>query len=354
MKHVFTLLAFCTMAMLTTFGQIKEVVNLNGAWKFAIGDEKAWAHPRFNDAAWDEIQAPDSWENQGYMAYDGYAWYRKKITIPNTTHNHALMLSFGQIDDVNQVYFNGILIGQMGKFPPKFVTAYNAGLIYHIPEEIINFNGENTIAVRVYDETLDGGIVGGNLMIGIDRNIRLLNVDLSGNWRFSLKNHKDCINTNFDDSDWKTLWVPASWESQGYNDYNGNAWYRKTFELPGNLAEQKLYLVLGKIDDYDKVYLNGKQIADYTDMFDTPLGTRYNGTWQMRRAYKIPKGLLIPNGKNTIAVLVHDDGGMGGIHEGPVGLMTKENYDQYVLDNKVEEHYFPYSLFDVIVNGIFD
>jgi len=53
-------------------------IDLNGEWKFRIGDNKDWADPAFSDAGWTTIKAPGPWEDQGFRGYDGYAWYRKK------------------------------------------------------------------------------------------------------------------------------------------------------------------------------------------------------------------------------------------------------------------------------------
>ena len=47
--------------------------------------------------------------------------------------------------------------------------------------------------------------------------------------------------------------------------------------------------------------------------------------WLRERAYPVPPGLLTP-GENTIAVRVLDGGIEGGIHLGPVGLVTAEAY----------------------------
>jgi sialate O-acetylesterase len=82
---------------------------------------------------------------------------------------------------------------------------------------------------------------------------------------------------------------------------------------------------------------------------------RNHGDWQSRRAYKIPDKLLNAKGINTIAIVVYDSGGIGGIHEGPVGIMTKAQYQQYVDAHRNEgEYYSGTSLFELIINEIFD
>lgn len=357
MKNVITLITLflLTLNFSVHASELEPLVKLNGYWKFSIGDDKAWAKKDFDDSKWDEVYAPSNWESQGYVGYDGYAWYRTRFEVPQSKYSHTLFLDMGNIDDVNEVYFNGVLIGQMGKFPPRYETAYNARLVYAVPESLIRFDGENTLAVRVYDDELNGGIVSGTLVLGYDKNQRLLSMDLSGDWKISFKNLKGCRNANYDDSSWKRIHVPASWESQGYNNYDGYAWYRKNFEFPAKLANEKLYLILGKIDDIDKVFFNGEEIGSYEDMYNTPLGNKHMGNWQMRRAYKIPDKLINKNGSNTIAVVVYDQEGMGGIYEGPVGIMTAENYKIYEEVNTPEPFFHSsFSLLELILNEIFD
>ncbi len=47
-----------------------------------------------------------------------------------------------------------------GGFPPNYVTAYDAHREYYLPKEILK-EGKNTIAIRVYDAQLEGGIIRG-------------------------------------------------------------------------------------------------------------------------------------------------------------------------------------------------
>jgi hypothetical protein len=357
MKNVlilFTMLGLLA-GLCASASNLQSVVNLSGYWKFNLGDDKAWAQKDFNDKDWDKVYAPGRWEDQGYVGYNGYAWYRTKITIPTTEYSDYLYLQFGKIDDVNEIYLNGVRIGQMGCFPPEYVSAYSLPLLYFVPKKLINFGGENTIAVRVYDEQGEGGIVNGQLILGYDKDIQLLNQNLAGNWKIAFKNYKGSLDVDYNDSGWDNIIVPASWESQGYNDYDGYACYRKTFEFGGQLTDEKLYLIMGKVDDKDRVYLNGKLIGETSDMYNTPLGSRNQGDWQIRRAYKIPSGLLNEKGKNVVVVLVYDREGMGGIFEGPVGIMEKEQYELYV--DQYEHYNFDgryNSLWEFLYYEVFD
>jgi sialate O-acetylesterase len=346
MKTV-VILILCFSTLLNNspaMADIQEVVSLKGYWKFNIGDDMAWAEKNYNDNNWDQLYAPGNWEEQGYIEYDGYAWYRTAVNIPKNAGSRQLYLFLDRIDDVNEVYFNGTRIGRTGNFPPKYETAYSVPVTYPIPAELINFDNANTIAVRVFDEGKEGGFVGEDLKIGYDADANMLVQDLSGDWKIGFYYNLSCLNPGFDDSGWDTIHVPASWESQGYNDYNGQACYRKTFKLNNETGGKTLYFIGGKIDDEDQVFLNGKLIGTTRDMYKTKLGNSFAGDWQIRRAYKIPEGLLNTNGNNVIVVLVDDHGGMGGIFEGPVGLMTKEQY--LIYEEKYEsEEWFPFQNF---------
>jgi sialate O-acetylesterase len=101
----------------------------------------------------------------GFNGYNGYAFYRKKVTVPAGLKGRNLYLNLGYIDDVDEVYINGRKIGSTGRFPPYYSTAYNASRKYYLPEDLIRFGGVNTIAVKVYDSNGPGGIVSGNIGI---------------------------------------------------------------------------------------------------------------------------------------------------------------------------------------------
>src|SRR5512133_706533 len=127
------------------------IQSLKGGWSFSIGINNDWISPKFNDSGWETIKVPSAWEDQGFNGYNGYAFYRKKISVSSSLKGRMLYLNMGYIDDVDEVYLNGHKIGSSGAFPPHYVTAYNAERIYFMPEEYINFDAMNVIAVKVYD-----------------------------------------------------------------------------------------------------------------------------------------------------------------------------------------------------------
>jgi len=316
---------------LTAFeGDLVRVKNLSGTWKFSIGEREEWISAEYDDTDWESIQVPSPWENQGFYGYNGFGFYRKTFTISNEYRENGLYLILGYIDDVDETYLNGQKIGSTGTFPPIYATAYNAKRVYRIPKELINYNGLNILAVKVYDSYQAGGIVGGD--IGIYVNPFEIPVDLSleGEWKFKLGDELGRKSVTYNDSQWDKILVPAKWEDKGYRDYDGYAWYRKSFYYKGTFSDETIVLVLGKIDDVDEVYVNGVKVGMTGDFVDRenqklPTGEHY----QALRGYYFSTKLLKSNQKNTIAVRVYDSGGDGGIYEGPVGLVSQTRYIEY-------------------------
>src|SRR5687767_4023965 len=306
----------------------EKVLNLKGNWKFSIGDSKKWADPKFIDSEWENIEVPSNWEDEGFNGYNGYAWYRKSFdgtALENKNLNYNLFL--GYIDDVDEVYVNGHKIGYSGTFPPKFRTAYNAFRNYYIPKEYINFNGKNLIAVRVFDSEISGGIVSGDIGIYVNEDDRDLTINLRGLWDFTIEepmhgnsDHSEFLSNDKHvppaDSKWAKIPVPAEWDHQGYNNFNGTAWYRKQFVIPKELEGEDLVLMLGKIDDFDHTYFNGKWIGS-TNAHDRT------------RIYTISSDMYTAGAINILLVYVKDTQSRGGIYEGPIGLMKQTDFTRY-------------------------
>ncbi|HEX2395773.1 MAG TPA: beta galactosidase jelly roll domain-containing protein [Bacteroidales bacterium] len=308
---------------------LRKIISLSGSWKFTIGDNNEWANPQFDDSDWDQIMVPDSWEDQGYQDYNGYAWYRKTFQAGNIPANSPVYLMLGRIDDVDVVYLNGKVLGRNGSFPPDMITAYGNVRKYNIPAGYLNENGENVIAVKVYDTQMEGGILNGPIGVYYDEETELLSLNFTGRWKIKAGDNKDWRLREYDDKNWKRIQVPAAWENEVLHNYDGYAWYRVNFKVPENFNNEDIYLCLGKIDDVDEVYLNGKLVGR---VFDLKHDGEYWGKgaeYNARRVYKIDSDLLTRGGSNTLAVRVYDGQGIGGIYEGPVGIMSAENYRRY-------------------------
>ena len=58
---------------------VHGIVELDGPWRFQIGDDPRWADPNFDDSAWPAMTLDKSLAEQGLDSYAGYAWYRLRL-----------------------------------------------------------------------------------------------------------------------------------------------------------------------------------------------------------------------------------------------------------------------------------
>ncbi len=324
MKRLIYLVVLLLPYLSSAQEELKRVVDLRGYWKFSIGDNPRWSNPEYNDQSWEKIFVPAPWENEGFSGFDGYAWYRITVDLKNISDQN-LFLILGFIDDVDEVYLNGHLIGHSGSFPPNFYTAYNSYRKYYIPEDYLNRNGSNLLAVRVFDTILEGGIIKGDVGIYSDKKCPDKTILLEGNWKFKEGDSQSWARSDFEDKDWQDIMVPSTWKSlKKTHIQSGVAWYRKEIIFPSKYnTNENLLLVLGKIDDFDETYFNGVKIGETNDQ--KPFG--WTTSYMQTRVYEIPKSLIKKGIPNVISVRVSDLGADAGIYSGPLAIIPKSQLD---------------------------
>ena len=139
----------------------ERFVRLPGLWRFHLGDDPDYAKSDCDVRTWDLVPVPSAWEELArYAQYDGFAWYRLTFPWPETMKGSEVSLLLGKIADADEVYFNGVRIGGAGGFPPAYASAWMYDRAYPIPKALIR-PGQNTIAVRVYNDNGPGGLYAG-------------------------------------------------------------------------------------------------------------------------------------------------------------------------------------------------
>jgi hypothetical protein len=317
LKFIIVILFFTVSFTNAGANNFYKELNLEGNWKFKIGDNQDWSKTNFDDSNWGKIYVPSTWEEEGYQGYDGFAWYRRTVEIPSSLSKRTLILELGYIDDVDEVFFNGVKIGQTGSFPPYYSTAYNARRLYEVPLNVVNYDKLNTIAIRVYDSQLGGGVVSGDIRMGVSDIAIVPDINLNGNWNFN-------IGKEVNESKMKNIIVPGNWENQGFYNYDGYAVYSKTFNVPSNLVNDRMVFLAGRIDDYDQLYINGKLVGQTGDYEKREYSDRSNEF----RNYFIPAGVL-KSGENNVEIKIYDRQGEGGIMEGTIGIISQDHFIKY-------------------------
>ncbi|GAB3924885.1 putative Ig domain-containing protein [Mucilaginibacter myungsuensis] len=150
-------------------------ISIAKGWKINIGDSPEWSSPTFNDADWKAANVSVPWEANGYPGHDGFGWYRNHVVIPTWLKEKAflkdsLRISLANVDDRDEVFLNGKLIGRLGGAKGDIRTSGNWGpREYKISanDPAILWGKENLIAVRIFDRDGDGGMYGTNYKIGM-------------------------------------------------------------------------------------------------------------------------------------------------------------------------------------------
>jgi len=109
---------------------------------------------------------------------------------------------------------------------------------------------------------------------------------------------KPWFNPACDDSDWATMNVPGYWADGPLGNVNGVVWFRKEIDVPASMTGMPAKLLLGRVVDSDKTYVNGKFVGSVSYQYPP-------------RKYDLPENLLKP-GKNIIVVRVVNNTGRGG------------------------------------------
>ena len=125
--------------------------------KFATGDDPARSAPGFDDSAWVQISTSENYERQGFPGYDGWSWYRIHVRIPAALRTTAvwqgrLTVYLSRIDDVDETFFNGVRIGQTGRFPTDsggYDTRWQAVREYYVDlsSGLVRWDEDNVIAI---------------------------------------------------------------------------------------------------------------------------------------------------------------------------------------------------------------
>lgn len=307
-------------------GSWNRLQDLRGPWLFRIGDSPRWADPDLDDAGWDEVFVPARWEDEGFPGYDGIAWYRRHFRFDTPADGRSVYLHVGRIDDADQVFVNGTFVGATGGFPPDDRTAYQVFRTYRIPAGVLRPGKDNVVAVRVFDGQLEGGILEGRVGLYEREDLPPMVADLTGTWDFRTGDDPSWKDEKVPERGWSQIQVPGFWEAQGFEDYDGMAWYRIRFPVPASARGDDFVLLLGQIDDLDEAYLNGVRVGSTGDM----RRRRIDGDEYRRfRAYPIPEGVLHAGVYNTLAVRVYDGRIDGGMYGGPFGIVRRDAFERW-------------------------
>ncbi|MFA6568902.1 MAG: sugar-binding domain-containing protein [Victivallales bacterium] len=133
-------------------------------------------------------------------------------------------------------------------------------------------------------------------------------------WRFQTDTKDEGLsagwmNTDFIDEGWPLIDTDHWWQDQGYPEYHGVAWYRKTISPVMIEIGQKYFIYFGAVDGDASVFVNGRKIGEHNLLPDG------GGGWFSPFYFDITDYLVIGR-SNAIAVRVKKDAYKSGIYKG--------------------------------------
>ncbi|MGA2443918.1 MAG: glycoside hydrolase family 2 TIM barrel-domain containing protein [Opitutaceae bacterium] len=132
----------------------RQEVMLTAGWKFHKGQVEQASAATFDDATWEAVTLPHTWNAQdgqvgGGDYYRGDGWYRRHFRVEESWAERQVYLQFDGANRSAEVFLNGRRLGaHRGGFARFRFDATAA----------INFTGDNVLAVRVNNRTDDNMI----------------------------------------------------------------------------------------------------------------------------------------------------------------------------------------------------
>lgn len=114
-----------------------------------------WPKPEHTSDEWKQLPVPGPWEKPALPLVDGVVWMRRDFDLSAEWAGRDLVMRLGQIDDSDITFFNGEEVGRTGPYP----GGHMAKREYQVPARLVR-EGHNTIAIRIMDEAVTGGLLG--------------------------------------------------------------------------------------------------------------------------------------------------------------------------------------------------
>ena len=92
--------------------------------------------------------------------------YQKDIVINSDLQESTIGIWLDVVDDVDEVFINGHLLGKTGQFPPYFQSGFRYQRLYLIPYVFVKFNQFNHLEIRTFSSVNQPGLNSQPIIIG--------------------------------------------------------------------------------------------------------------------------------------------------------------------------------------------
>lgn len=114
--------------------------------------------PPPSDAAWHQIELPDSWEKRSRRR-EGYGWYRLTFVHRGGVHDghdsHQRSLYVPRVTNNVEIFLNRNSLGLSGRLGPTPEETWNVAQFFYVPAGGF-VDGENEILIRLHPDSIIG------------------------------------------------------------------------------------------------------------------------------------------------------------------------------------------------------
>ncbi len=263
-----------------------------------------------------------------------FGWYAREFDVPEQFAGMDVLADLGVIDDSDETFVNGQLVGKSGKVPDGY--AWQEDRLYRIPSAALT-PFFNYMAVHVWSLWGLGGIVGPPVLKAAlapkdaQWDIAFINDAESPkgglNAAATLEGAMSLLPANE-----KLTWQKASMPWNGFAQWKADAHYavfRLEFDLkdgdgsPRRFPEE-VVIDMGAVFDVAAFYLNGRRVG-LLGRF--PEGAAHAFTEAAQRARFIARpDDWSQDGHNSLVAIVHRERGIGGLPGAP-GILLESVFD---------------------------
>lgn len=137
---------------------LEERTYLTEGWRIVHHDDRSYALPQYDDSSWERISLPAS--AVPFSSETGrVTWLRFTFTVDRSLEGQAVGIFLNKLPDAAELYCNGSLIGTSGTMPDHgYYGIDTIPSAFLIPQAVISYGGENTLAIRIYSERRTGDL----------------------------------------------------------------------------------------------------------------------------------------------------------------------------------------------------
>jgi sialate O-acetylesterase len=284
---------------------IQNDINLENNWNTTLKNKDAgiinnWKSNATDFSSWSDITV-------GFTKKDiGSVWYKKKVTVSSQTASNPSLLQLAILIEADSTYVNGKLVGHTNN--QYAIRKYN------IPANTF-VEGENTITVRLVNNSLTGGFYGSIFqLVGANETI-----NLAGTWKTKVGGAMSALQdpVNF-------LFKPTALYNsmiEPLKNYmmKGAIWYQGEGNT-GKPSQYSIYL-RSMIEDWRALFKNPTMPFLYVQLpnYQAAVANPVESSWALLRESQL-KTLTVPFTGMATTIDVGDANNLHPVNKKPVGI----------------------------------